>query len=1010
MKRTGWASGLVALGLAISGGRAYGAPGSQGPGSQGPGNQGPGSQGPGSQGPGSQGPGSQGPGSQGPGTQGPGSQGPGTQGPGSQGPGSQGPGTQGPGTQGPGSQGPGNQGPGLQSAGSYSHGTQAIFPASETALWVGNTNAQGVWEASQWQASSSWLQFITGREYDANNVLIAKPAWTNLRGVITQYDRYRVVNGRLVFENEVCVSGTCSWVVQKSGTEVNGSYLRAYLLSNTSWITVNLRVYATTDYGTTTIPANAPGNPSGAWSTNDGPTDQLRYRLELYAAQTDTPAAYKWFKLCAADQDLDEGYGILHSGTFVHYSGDFNQDGMSYSCDGGTAAKAMRVFGYQPWETYGISTAQIGNGKTFGQLAWIAATRALMGDYCENNRGLTRLGTWIDLFDNYRINQPYDGRASNAEYAFAYESTWVSTQDADLSALDNTETTDRTCDFVQKPGSTMCPQAGSLGYLEGAKGDLAGLSGMRYQQMQNYSWCQHAQNASYLTVPSPTYANISNPDYTLANPTAGVAAVYIKTSTMCDHSMLAIGAPMAADCNACTQRMAQDAQWAYCTTTAWDFSCGYVASGLLKLSDNTTCPTVSNYANNTIQFQLGEGMGRTGADASIKTNKRLYSSGEDVVITWNNWTPAAGTDKLTISGPLNGTISSVSGVSATLSGTNATSFYPSGNYEIAYQRVLPSGSYTKMMTQFVEIIKPVSGLAVTPGHKSASLSWNADPYARIFRVDANCGGVTASSGTLTTTTSYSFTNLPAATLCTFSVYSGSDYNQSAFGAIPTTITATTSLTAPVINATNSVSQNTQVTLVWAPVFSATSYRVYVNNLLTATVTSPTAALTGLTNGTNYNFSVSAVAADATQGPSSATHVRAPGLGTARVTTATTVSCTANTATCGNVRDASLTTAWAATSLASTLVDLGSTYAAANKSVNRIDLQVSCTASTSIYLYVSSDGTNFVNALANGSASATCSTTSTSLALSANKLGARYVKVVSPTSATMNLFNVQVYTN
>lgn len=1004
----------VVGGTALFSSVASAAPSKQAPSKQGPSHQGPSYQGPSTQGPASQGPGAQGPASQGPASQGPSTQGPGAQGPASQGPSTQGPASQGPSVQGPGAQAPAAQGPGRQGPGSYSLGTQAPFPNSWTHVGIGYMDG-GTWVGADWRYSESWIQFVTDVDSSSGDQVF--PAWTeDAQGVRREYRKYSVVDGRLGFYDNAFDT-----VPTLSGDRVLGGYIRAYIVSADRWVPAVLRIArADVDSTTTTIPNSAPGNPAGAWGTNNKSTDHLRYSLQIFGWPGRDGArvgAARWLNICGIDRDNDagamednpDGYGILYSGTFLHYSGDYIEGGLGYACDGGTINKAMRVFGYKPWESFGIASSQI-SGRKFGELQWINATRALMGDYCENNVGLTRYGTFVDVFDNYRINQPYDNAATNAEYAFGFESEWASSTTADFVNATPTTTLDCTVDFTKYGEPPLAPYlptpACSSAGVAGSKADLRTLNNLRYTQMKPSASCLLSSSSTpYFPVSAPSYDNISDPYAAFQTPQPQVASLYVRSSTVCDHSPTSIGSPLAADCNPCAKLMATSTNYAYCTTDAYDSACVQVANRTLPVQGTTYCPVISTVANNAVQFQLGDSMTRVGSGLAMVTNKTFYQQAEPIVLTWNLWIETYGKDSIKLVNA--NTLAVVQTVEPLgVSITWPTNLAP-GLYRFRFDRSIPSTKTIMESQNFWVAPAAPASFTATASNTQAAGSWGLVSGAPFYRMHGtHNNGLNLITPTFVSTAAGTFTGLVNGQPALLRV-SACSHNIAETCGPSRDVTVTPALTPPTVLAT--IAQHNQVTLQLAgAVANATGYTLRRSGLIHSSNNTLSRTVTGLTNGTSSIYTFASYDASGHNSALSSNLAVTPSQGTDNLAPALVASCSTNTANCsrGHDTDASLATGWTVTTASSTwTVDLGVAYQGSTRSTNVVRPTVQCATSTTATVMISSNNSTWT------SYSFACPTTKTTQTVVTNQISGRYVRIRMPGNTSSNtLFDVQAFTN
>ena len=141
-----------------------------------------------------------------------------------------------------------------------------------------------------------------------------------------------------------------------------------------------------------------------------------------------------------------------------------------------------------------------------------------------------------------------------------------------------------------------------------------------------------------------------------------------------------------------------------------------------------------------------------------------------------------------------------------------------------------------------------TGLAATAGVGQVTVTWTAVSGATSYQLYRGATLVASP-----TTTSYVDTSLTAGTAVSYTVKAvnagGSSAASAAVSATPT-LAAPTGLTATAGNA--------QVALTWTAVTGATSYNVYSGATLLGSVATTSYTNTGLTNGTAYSYTVTAV--------------------------------------------------------------------------------------------------------------------------------------------------------
>jgi fibronectin type 3 domain-containing protein len=169
-----------------------------------------------------------------------------------------------------------------------------------------------------------------------------------------------------------------------------------------------------------------------------------------------------------------------------------------------------------------------------------------------------------------------------------------------------------------------------------------------------------------------------------------------------------------------------------------------------------------------------------------------------------------------------------------------------------------------------------TGLAAVPGNAQASLSWTTSATAVTYNVyTGTSSGGESSTPTATGITglAYVASNLTNGNAYYFKVAAVNANGTSALSAEATTTPATIPAAPSNVTAT---ANSGQLVLNWTPSSGATSYNVYegtssggeVSTPIAAGVTSPTATISGLTNGSIYFFTIAAINVDVT-GPASA---------------------------------------------------------------------------------------------------------------------------------------------
>ncbi|MGD9955680.1 MAG: hypothetical protein AB7V23_06405 [Candidatus Nanopelagicales bacterium] len=176
-----------------------------------------------------------------------------------------------------------------------------------------------------------------------------------------------------------------------------------------------------------------------------------------------------------------------------------------------------------------------------------------------------------------------------------------------------------------------------------------------------------------------------------------------------------------------------------------------------------------------------------------------------------------------------------------------------------------------------------TNLAATPGDGSISLTWSAAAHALSYRVYKD--GVLVASPSGTSTTISSLTN---GTPYAFTVVA---VNGAASSAASSPLSATPVAAAPSApTGLTATPGNAQVALSWTAPAGATAYRVYRDGVLVASPATTSYTDTGLTNGTAYTWTVTAVKQNsaesaASSGATATPQVPAPGTPTGVTATA-----------------------------------------------------------------------------------------------------------------------------
>jgi subtilase family serine protease len=170
-----------------------------------------------------------------------------------------------------------------------------------------------------------------------------------------------------------------------------------------------------------------------------------------------------------------------------------------------------------------------------------------------------------------------------------------------------------------------------------------------------------------------------------------------------------------------------------------------------------------------------------------------------------------------------------------------------------------------------------SGLAGTPAGQSANLTWTAEPQATSFNVyqgaqsghESTTPVVTRATGTSATVGSLSYGQTYYFTIAAVSSLGTSAWSNEV--SVTTLAAVPTGLTASAGNGT--------VSLSWTASTGAATYNVYQGTAsggeaatpVQTGLTTPTASVTGLTNGTTYYFTVAAVDSGGTSAQSTEAH-------------------------------------------------------------------------------------------------------------------------------------------
>lgn len=193
--------------------------------------------------------------------------------------------------------------------------------------------------------------------------------------------------------------------------------------------------------------------------------------------------------------------------------------------------------------------------------------------------------------------------------------------------------------------------------------------------------------------------------------------------------------------------------------------------------------------------------------------------------------------------------------------TNNTTYY----YKVAAFSATGQGPMSAEVSgKPVTSLTAPTNLTATPGDREITLTWSGITGAtsyKVFRATTSNGQTTTAIATASGT-SFTNTGLTNGTAYFYKVAAVNATGQSPLSA-EATATPTTSLTAPA-NFT-ATAGDSKVTLTWAAVTGATSYRVFrgatSNGQGTTAIASPSGTTytnTGLTNGTDYFYKVASV--------------------------------------------------------------------------------------------------------------------------------------------------------
>ena len=252
--------------------------------------------------------------------------------------------------------------------------------------------------------------------------------------------------------------------------------------------------------------------------------NQSNSDVYLYVAMISHDSQPTPYNLCGPG-----GEGMLVEGRW-NDGGTWSDNGITFLCTSGVAAKCIRGWGYKPWKT------MYSEGLAFGAAAMrdfhSACVRAAMADYCADNTSYTVDGTWIDIMDTGKFNRPYP--ETGLDGMFAYESIFVGDGPKEI--------TRTRYDHLDPSAVGGCFTQDEI------------FSG-------TFTW-DLVYSDSLWTDPSNAQAVKEN------------RRILVSTSTACSHSPNVTGAPLASDCNACTALVCADEGGdPSCCENLWSESC-----------------------------------------------------------------------------------------------------------------------------------------------------------------------------------------------------------------------------------------------------------------------------------------------------------------------------------------------------------------------------------------------------------------------------------------------------
>jgi hypothetical protein len=218
---------------------------------------------------------------------------------------------------------------------------------------------------------------------------------------------------------------------------------------------------------------------------------------------------------------------------------------------------------------------------------------------------------------------------------------------------------------------------------------------------------------------------------------------------------------------------------------------------------------------------------------------------------------------------------SITPVLTGVSGTSATvpvNVIPAQNYFFQVKALGPAGISAPSSEAYASAHTPgpPTALTGTAGIGSVQLSWTASAEAQSYNVYSGTSNTPVESGI--TTTSATFAGLAPGTMLTYTVRSV------AYGTVggPSNQVMVTPLPVPAPTNLKATTGNASVTLTWSAASGASSYSLYMGTSaggeavqpVQSGITTTTATVSGLSNGTAYYFVVRAAGAAGTSQASS----------------------------------------------------------------------------------------------------------------------------------------------